>query len=97
MDPFDKLVGDKDSKDVIVWNDDLRKQLQEAKDHVEKISDVYLPHPDNQLIIVTDGARTPPGVGFVLQAKDDKGKIRTVRYYSVKLKARQIEQISAER
>ena len=91
MDPFDKLVGDKDSKDVIVWNDDLRKQLQEAKDHVEKISDVYLPHPDNQLIILTDGARTPPGVGFVLQAKDDKGKIRTVRYYSVKLKAHHLK------
>ncbi len=91
MDPFDKLVGDKESKDIIVWNDDLRKQLQEAKDHVEKISDVYLPHPDNQLIIITDGARTPPGVGFVLQARDDNGKIRTVRFYSVKLKAHHLK------
>ena len=91
MDPFDKLVGDKESKDSIVWNDDLRKSLQEAKDHVEKISDVYLPHPDNQLIILTDGARTPPGVGFVLQAKDNLGAVRTVRYYSVKLKAHHLK------
>ena len=86
MDPFDKLVGDKESKDLIVWNDELRLKLQEAKDHVENISDVYLPHPDDQLIIITDGARTPPGVGFVLQAKNNKDEVRIVRFYSVKLK-----------
>ena len=86
MDPFDRLVGDKESKDLIIWNDELRLRLQEAKDHVEKISDVYLPHPNDQLIIITDGARTPPGVGFVLQARNDKDEVRIVRFYSVKLK-----------
>ena len=86
MDPFDKLVGDKESNDLIVWNDELRLKLQEAKDHVENISDVYLPHPNDQLIIITDGARTPPGVGFVLQARNAANEVRTVRFYSVKLK-----------
>ena len=53
---------------------------------MENISDVYLPHPNDQLIIITDGARTPPGVGFVLQARNDKDEVRIVRFYSVKLK-----------
>ena len=86
LDPFDKITGDKDSKDSIVWTTELQQAFQQAKDHISNIQEVYLPHPDDQLIIITDGARNPPGVGFVLQATDSKGKIRTVRHYSVKLK-----------
>ena len=91
MDPFDKITGDKESKDEVVWTAELQQAFQTAKDHIENIKDVYLPHPDDQLIILTDGARTPPGVGFVLQARDQKGTIRTVRHYSVKLKPHHIK------
>ena len=91
MDPFDKITGDKESKDVVVWTTELKQAFQTAKDHIENIKEVYLPHPDDQLIITTDGARTPPGVGFVLQAKDCNGLVRTVRHYSVKLKPHHIK------
>ena len=91
LDPFDKLVGDKDSKDAIVWTPELIQAFQQAKDHIQNIKEVYLPHPDDQLLIITDGARNPPGVGFVLQARDRQGKVRTVRHYSVKLKPHHVK------
>ena len=91
MDPFDKITSDKDSKDTITWTNELKMAFQNAKDNIVNIKEVYLPHPDDQLLIITDGARTPPGVGFVLQAKDKKGNIRTVRHYSVKLKPHHIK------
>ena len=86
LDPFDKITGGKDSKDDIIWTPELSLAFQRAKEHVDKIKEVYLPSPDDQLIVSTDGARTPPGIGFVLQAKDKEGNTRVVRHYSVKLK-----------
>ena len=91
MDPFDKITSDKDSKDSIIWTTELKLAFQAAKDNIVNIKEVYLPHPNDQLIIITDGARNPPGVGFVLQAKDNQGKTRTVRHYSVKLKPHHIK------
>ena len=91
MDPFDKITGDKDSNDNITWTTELQQSFQIAKDHITNIKEVYLPHPEDQLIITTDGARNPPGVGFVLQARDQHNNIRTVRYYSVKLKPHHIK------
>ena len=91
MDPFDKITSDKDSKDTITWTTDLNLAFQAAKDNIANIKEVYLPHPNDQLIIITDGARTPPGVGFVLQARDSNNKVRTVRHYSVKLKPHHIK------
>ena len=91
MDPFDKLTGDKDSKDIIIWTTELKQAFQIAKDHISNIREVYLPHPEDQLIITTDGARNPPGIGFVLQARDQQNNTRTVRYYSVKLKPHHIK------
>ena len=91
MDPFDKITSDKDSKDKITWTTDLNLAFQAAKDNIANIKEVYLPHPNDQLIIITDGARTPPGVGFVLQARDSNNKVRTVRHYSVKLKPHHIK------
>ena len=86
LDPFDQITGGKDSKDKVVWTPDLSLAFQKAKDHIANIKEIYLPNPDDQLIVSTDGARTPPGIGFILQAKDKQGQTRTVRHYSVKLK-----------
>lgn len=91
LDPLDKVVGGKESKDPLTWTDELTKAFHNAKTHAAKIKQVYLPHPEDQLIITTDGARNPPGVGFLLQAKDTDGVTKPVRYYSVKLKQHHIK------
>lgn len=86
LDPLDKIVGGKESKDVITWTHELSNAFEQAKQHIATITEVYLPHPSDQLILTTDGAKTPPGVGFLLQAKNSEGIIKPVRHYSVKLK-----------
>ena len=84
MDPFDKITGDKESKDVVVWTTELKQAFQTAKDHIENIKEVYLPHPDDQLLIEVDAAKSPPGIGQTLYAIKE-GKKLPVAFHSVKL------------
>ena len=50
------------------------------------MTNIYLPKAEDQLIITCDGARTPPAVGVILQARTPSGQIKSVRFYLVKLK-----------
>ena len=86
LDPFDAIVGGKDSKDTITWTAELQNHFNKAQQNIKNMTNLYLPTSDDQLIITCDGARTPPAVGMVLQAKTPDQKIKIVRYYSVKLK-----------
>ena len=45
---------------------------------------MYLPHPDNQLVIKPDGASNQPGIGHTLFAVKDR-KLVPMRYHSAKL------------
>ena len=50
------------------------------------MTNIYLPQAKDQLIITCDGARTPPAVGVILQARTPSEQIKSVRFYLVKLK-----------
>ena len=78
LDKFDQLVGGKQSNDPITWTPDLIADFNKAQEHTKNMADLYLPKPDDQLIITCDGARTPPAVGMVLQAKCKNGLPITV-------------------
>ncbi len=49
------------------------------------MTNIYLPQAEDQLIITCDGARTPPAVGVILQARTPSWQIKSVRFYLVKL------------
>ena len=87
MDPFDQVTASKDSSDPVTWTPALVQAFLTAKQQISNMVDLYLPSPEDQLIITTDAARSPPGLGTVLKAKDKAGETRTVRHYSVKLKS----------
>ena len=87
MDPFDQVTASKESADPITWTPALLQAFVAAKKQINNMVDLYLPSPEDQLIITTDAARCPPGLGTVLKAKDKAGITRTVRHYSVKLKS----------
>ena len=91
LDTFDQLVGSKQSNDEITWTPDLVSNFNKAKDHINQMKDLYLPRPDDQLIITCDGARTPPAVGMILQAKCADKSTKIVKYLSVKLKPHMIK------
>lgn len=96
LDPFDAITGNKQSNDPITWTPLLSQQFHSAQEHIKTMKDLYLPTPDDQLIITCDGARTPPAVGMVLQAKTPDGQIKIVKFYSVKLKKHTIKWFPCE-
>ena len=91
LDKFDQFVGSRDSKDEIKWTEDYIKAFKHAQEQISNMKDLYLPNKHDQLIIMCDGARTPPAVGMVLQAKTPQGDVKVVKYYSVKLKPHMVK------
>ena len=96
LDPLDQLTGSKESSDAITWTPQLITAFNIARDKTRSMIDLYLPRPDDQLIITCDGARSTPAVGMVLKAKTPAGIVKTVRYMSVKLKPHMIRWIPCE-
>ena len=84
--PFDEISAGKDSKDIVTWTPNLTIAFRKATDKVDKMEKLYLPKPDDQLIITTDAARVNPGLGMILQARSTDDKMHTVKHYSIKLK-----------
>lgn len=84
LDPFDKLTADRQSKEPFIWDRDLESQFKIALEAVDKLQTLYLPHPDDQLMIVVDAAKTIPGLGHTLYAIKDNKKL-PVSFHSVKL------------
>ena len=85
LDPFDKLVADRDSKEPFVWDRDLEHSFKLAISSVDNLQTLYLPHPEDQLLLVVDAAKTNPGLGHTLYAIKD-GKKLPVSFHSIKLK-----------
>ena len=67
LDPFDVIVGGKDSKDTITWTAELQNHFNKAQQNIKNMTNLYLPTSEDQLIITCEGARAPPAVGMVLQ------------------------------
>ena len=84
LDPFDKMVADRESKEPFIWNRQLEQALIKTTAAVEDLQTLYLPHPSDQLMIVVDAAKTQPGLGHTLYAIKDNKKL-PVAFHSVKL------------
>ena len=88
--PFEEAAAGKDSKEPFVWNFELEKKFREAKQSIDSLVTLYLPSPQDQLILETDAARgggkqnLPAGIGHVLYAVKGDKKV-PVRYHSAKL------------
>ena len=83
--PLEEAVAGRESGDHIVWDNNLIQRFREAKRHVKNIHTLYLPHPDDQLVIKTDAALSGPGIGHTVYAVKDK-ELVPVRFHSSKLK-----------
>ena len=90
LSPFEEAVAGKDSKDSFRWDFELEKRFREAKESLNDLVTLYLPSPDDQLLLETDAAKGggkqnfPAGIGHVLYAVKD-GKKLPVRFHSSKL------------
>ena len=90
LSPFEAATAGKESKDSLIWTHELESQFREAKEHIDKLVTLYLPSPDDQLLMETDGSKgggkqnLPAGIGHVLFAVKN-GKKLPVRIHSTKL------------
>ena len=84
MDPFDQETASKESREKVTWTDPLSAAFRAAKNHIDNVQELYLPSPQDQLLLVPDAAQKTPGIGHVLYAIVD-GQRKPVRFHSVKL------------
>ena len=84
LDPFDQIVAGKDSKDVIEWDESLKMSFNKAKEAIDNMQTLYLPSPDDQLLLVVDAAKSKPGIGHILYAVKNNSKL-PVSFHSNKL------------
>ena len=82
LSPFESATAGRESKESFEWNHDLERKFREAKESINKLVTLYLPSPDDQLILQTDASKI--GLGHILYAMKD-GKKTPVRIHSVKL------------
>ena len=82
--PLEDKIKGLQSNDKLVWDHSTSQRFREAKSHIQTVHTLYLPHPDEQLVIKPDAASNQPGIGHTLFAVKD-GELIPVRFYSAKL------------
>ena len=90
LSPFEQATAGKDSKDDFQWTHELQSKFREAKNGIEKLVTLFLPSPEDQLIMETDASKgggknnLPAGIGHILFVLKDGQKL-PVRIHSTKL------------
>ena len=80
--PFEAAAAGKESSDKLEWTHELESKFRDAKEHINNLVTLYLPSPNDQLVLETDASKG--GIGHVLYAIKD-GKKLPVRLHSTKL------------
>ena len=84
LDALEQATADRDTKEEFVWTHELEQRFREAKEAVPKMHTLYLPAPEDRLMLVPDGSSKTPGIGHVLYAIKGEEKL-PVRFHSLKL------------
>lgn len=95
MSPLDDAVAGRESKDKILWSDELRDAFRTAQQALLSNRTITLPRSDDQLWIVTDGAVRNPGLGATLYITRD-GKTQLSGFFSAKLRKNQAKWLPCE-
>ena len=71
------------------WSDDLRTSFGKAQDALRHPKTVTLPHPDDQLILISDACNSPPAVGSTLYVKRGENLL-VAGFFSAKIGKHQL-------
>ena len=72
--PFEAASAGKDTNKKIEWTHKLETEFRQAKDKIKQMVTLYLPSPNEQLILQTDASKQ--GLGHILYAIKDKSAIK---------------------
>ena len=92
---LDDMVAGRESKETIKWSDELTDIFSQAQKALSTNRSIFLPQPNDQLWIVTDGSVKKHGLGATLYiTRDDK--IHVSGFFSAKLRKRQLTWLPCE-
>ena len=86
---LEDTVAGKESFDKIPWDDKLRNIFVIAQKSLMHPKTITLPHPKDQLILVSDGCNSPPAVGSTLYVKRGE-KLNLGGFFSAKIGKHQL-------
>ena len=92
---LEDLVAGKESCDKLTWNDELVKAFKSAQKALMNPKTITLPHPNDQLILISDGCNSLPAVGATLFVKRNDN-LRIGGYFSAKIHKYQIPWLPCE-
>ena len=72
-----------------MWNDDLQKAFKDAQQHLKSRKILTIPVPNYQLVIASDGLKSPTAVGATVYVKRG-GKLLVGGFYGAKLSKSQL-------
>ena len=82
-------VAGKDSLQKVEWDESLNSSFVSAQKALMNPKTLTLPHPSDQLFLVSDGCNSPPSVGSTLYVKRGSN-IHIAGFFSAKVKKQQL-------
>ena len=95
LDPFEVIVANRESRDVIVWTEELLKAFKDSQAFLSNNMVITMPRPSDKIIIVTDAAVKPCGLAATLFVDRD-GKLLVGGYFNAKMKLHQVKWLPCE-
>ena len=90
----DEVAG-KESSEKIIWTDELGSAFSNVQSMLRNPTALTLPHPNDQLVVISDGSNSPASVGSTLYVSRDD-KLFPAGFFSAKLKKNQIMWLACE-
>ena len=84
--PLEMTTAGRESKEKIVWNEELLTQFKESQKALADAKTLTLPTAEDTLWIVTDGAVKCHGIGATLYVSGKDGKLALAGFFNAKLK-----------
>ena len=94
--PFDLLTAGRQSKERIVWTDELTTQFRLAQSALSKHKVITLPRPSDTLWIVTDGSVKSNGIGATLYILRERPDPYLAGFFNAKLHKHQVTWLPCE-
>ena len=89
LNDLEDMIAGKESIEKIVWNDTITNKFKEAQKLLCKSRVITLPHPNDQLVLISDGCNSPPAVGSTLYIRRGP-KTHIGGFFSAKIKKYQL-------
>ena len=95
LDPLDQATAEKESREKIIWTDDLTLAFQTAQKALRNHKSISIPRPSDSLWIVTDGSVKNRGIAATMYIHRN-GKLLLAGFFNAKLRKHQVTWLPCE-